>query len=97
MVDGIADQILAIMTPSELLFPSEAGTPFSAGSKNKRKFDALCGVTGWTLHDLRRTFATNLAPREIASPETIDRLLNHVSGAQNKVSKLYNRWRYIPR
>jgi integrase len=59
MVDGIADQIPATMTPSELLFPSESGTPFSASSKNKRKFDALCGVTGWTLHDLRRTFATN--------------------------------------
>jgi integrase len=78
------------------LFPSEAGTPFSAWSKNKKKFDAMCGVNDWTLHDLRRTFATNLARWEIASPETIDRLLNHVSGSQNKVSKLYNRWRYLP-
>jgi integrase len=88
--------ILGQRITSELLFPSEAGTPFSAWSKNKRKFNAMCGVSDWTLHDLRRTFATNLARWEITSPETIDRLLNHVSGAQNKVSKLYHRWRYLP-
>jgi integrase len=81
---------------SEWLFPSEADTPFSAWSKNKRKFDELCGVTDWTLHDLRRTFATNMARWELASPETIDRLLNHVSGSQSKISKLYNRWHYFP-
>ena len=92
----IRDHLAIIPRTSELLFPSEAGTPFSAWSKNKRKFDAMCGVNDWTLHDLRRTFATNLARWEIASPETIDRLLNHVSGSQNKVSKLYNRWRYFP-
>jgi integrase len=92
----IGDNITLIPKTSELLFPSEAGTPFSAWSKNKKKFDVICGVTGWTLHDLRRTFATNLARWEIASPETIDRLLNHVTGSQSKLSKIYNRWRYLP-
>jgi integrase len=92
----IGDNLSIIPKTSELLFPSEAGTPFSAWSKNKKKFDALCGVTGWTLHDLRRTFATNLARWEIASPETIERLLNHVTGSQSRLSKIYNRWRYLP-
>lgn len=92
----IGDNLALIPKTSELLFPSEVGTPFSAWSKNKRKFDAVSGVTDWTLHDLRRTFATNMARWEIASPETIDRLLNHVSGSQSKVSKLYNRWHYLP-
>jgi integrase len=92
----IADKLALIPQTSELLFPSEVGTPFSAWSKNKRKFDRLCGVTDWTLHDLRRTFATNMARWEIASPETTDRLLNHVSGSQSKISKIYNRWHYLP-
>jgi integrase len=92
----IDDKLALIPRTSELLFPSEVGTPFSAWSKNKRKFDKLCGVTDWTLHDLRRTFATNMARWEIASPETADRLLNHVSGSQSKISKVYNRWHYLP-
>jgi integrase len=92
----IGDTLALIPKTSELLFPSEAGTPFSAWSKNKAKFDSLCGVTDWTLHDLRRTFATNMARWELASPETTDRLLNHVSGSQSKISKVYNRWHYLP-
>src|SRR5262249_15289428 len=92
----INENLSLIPKTSELLFPSEADTPFSAWSKNKKKFNALCGVTGWTLHDLRRTFATNLARWEIASPEIIDRLLNHVTGSQSKLSKIYNRWKYLP-
>jgi hypothetical protein len=34
---------------------SEATTVFNSWSKPKRELDAECGVTGWTLHDLRRT------------------------------------------
>lgn len=92
----IGDNLALIPKTSELLFPSAAGTPYSSWSKSKAKFDKLCGIDDWTLHDLRRTFATNMARWEIASPETVDRLLNHLTGTQSKISKLYNRWHYLP-
>jgi len=37
-----------------------------------------------------------MARWEIATPETVDRLLNHLTGAQSKIAKLYNRWQYVP-
>ena len=92
----IGENLALIPKTSEYLFPSAAGTPYSSWSKSKAKFDELCGVYDWTLHDLRRTFATNMARWELASPETVDRLLNHVTGAQTKIAKLYNRWHYAP-
>jgi len=45
----------------------------------KEKLDKLSGITGWTIHDLRRTYATNLQ-RLGVKLEVIERLLNHISG-----------------
>ena len=39
---------------------SEHTTTINGWSKAKAAFDPECGVTGWTLHDLRRTYATVL-------------------------------------
>jgi integrase len=36
-------------------------TTYNGWSKDKIEFDERCGVSNWTLHDLRRTFATRLA------------------------------------
>ena len=44
----------------KLVFPGERGTPFSGWSKAKSALDAASGVSGWWLHDLRRTLATGL-------------------------------------
>jgi integrase len=43
-----------------LVFPGERGTPFSGWSNAKSALDAASGVSGWWLHDLRRTLATGL-------------------------------------
>jgi hypothetical protein len=32
----------------------------------KRRSDRLCGFSDWTLHDLRRTFSTNVAKWQLA-------------------------------
>ena len=46
-----------------MLYIFTTGNKSIAGfSKFKSQFDEVCGVTGWTLHDLRRTFRTNDAP-----------------------------------
>ena len=38
-------------------FTSNGRTPIGTGAWFKKRFDKACGVTGWTLHDLRRTAA----------------------------------------
>ena len=67
---------------------------FDGWSKSKREFDQACRIAPWTLHDLRRTFATNLAELRVA-PHVIERLLNHVSGTISGVAAVYNRHAYM--
>jgi integrase len=94
---------------TEYLFPAardhvrgNATTTFNAWSKSKSEFDTKCGITGWTLHDLRRVFATRLAELGVL-PHVIERLLNHKLGSiSNKtdsivsaVAEIYNRATYM--
>lgn len=72
-------------------------THFGDGSwgKLKRELDERSGVNGWTIHDLRRTFRSNMArlrvPRELA-----EILLNHVTGAnKSDLDEIYDRYDYI--
>jgi integrase len=77
-----------------LLFPARArSVPFNGWSKGKLMIDRLSGVTNWTLHDLRRTFATRLAEMG-TPPHVIERLLNHVTGQISGVAAIYNRASY---
>ena len=66
---------------------------FSGFSKMKRRLDELSGVTGWTLHDLRRTTATKLAGLGVA-PHVVEKLLNHTTGTLGGVAGIYNRFQY---
>jgi len=50
-------------------------------------------VDNWTLHDLRRTYATNLQ-RLGVKLEVIESLLNHISGTRAGIIGVYNRHRY---
>jgi len=61
----------------------------------KQAFDKECGVTGWTLHDLRRTFATGLQQLGVRL-EVIEALLNHVSGTRAGIVGVYQRYDYLP-
>ncbi len=62
-------------------------------SKSKAQLDKLCGVTDWTLHDLRRTYATIHA--QLGTPiHVIEKLLNHISGKLGGVAGIYNRHSY---
>jgi integrase len=79
-----------------LLFTTTGETPFAGLSKVKRALDTASGVTGWTLHDLRRTAATGMAERCSVPPHVIEAALNHVSGESRRgVAGIYNRARYI--
>jgi integrase len=93
-VAKILEQIPRLNT-TQLLFPSEKGTAFSGWSKSKVAFDKISGVTGYTLHDLRRTFRTMHGKigtlREIA-----ERLVNHITGAGTDVELVYDQYKYLP-
>jgi len=78
-----------------LLFTTNGDTPYSGLSKAKRALDVASGVTGWTLHDLRRTAATGMAEKCGVQPHIIEAALNHVSGESKRgVAGIYNRARY---
>ncbi|QIG51804.1 tyrosine-type recombinase/integrase [Nordella sp. HKS 07] len=77
------------------LFSTTGETPVSGFSKMKRRLDTASGLSGWTLHDLRRTFATILTESLSVSPVVVDRILNHVSGAVRGVAAVYQRGEYL--
>lgn len=70
-------------------------TSFNGWGKPKAALDKASGIYGWTLHDLRRTFATRLADLDV-EPHIVERLLNHISGEISGVSAIYNRAKYLP-
>lgn len=67
---------------------------YNAWSKDKHNLDLTCAIAHWTLHDLRRTFSTNLAALN-TPPHVLERLLNHSAGTISGVSAIYNRFQYI--
>ena len=68
--------------------------PFQKFSKAKRLLDQLSGVTGWRLHDLRRTCVSGMAQLGVA-PHVADKILNHQSGTISGVAAVYQRHEFI--
>ncbi len=64
---------------------------FDNWEREKRRLDARCGVTGWTVHDLRRSWATNAIRLGVTS-DTVEAVLNH---KKQGVQAVYQRWKYI--
>lgn len=61
----------------EFVFSTDGRSPISGFSQFKKNFDETCGVTGWTLHDLRRT-ARSLMSRAGVNSDHAERCLGHV-------------------
>jgi len=59
------------------VFTTDGKRPLGGFSKFKSEFDKHCGVTDWTLHDLRRT-ARSLMSRAGVSADHAERCLGHV-------------------
>ncbi|HFD86568.1 MAG TPA: DUF4102 domain-containing protein [Gammaproteobacteria bacterium] len=80
----------------DLLFPAATDfeKAFTTWAWHKKRFDeGLEAVEPYTLHDLRRTFATIHA--KIGTPiHVTEKLLNHVSGTISGVAAVYNRHSY---
>jgi integrase len=67
--------------------------PISGWSKCKIDLDDAAGVTGWRLHDLRRTVATGMQ-RLGLSLQTVEAVLGHTSGSRAGVVGVYQRHDY---
>ena len=91
-------EILQAMTndiTGTFLFTTTGTRPISGYSKAKRRLDMQSGVSDWTLHDLRRSFATHTTENLGISPVVIDKVLNHQSGAVRGVAAVYQRGQYL--
>jgi integrase len=58
-------------------FTSNAVTPIASFSEPKRKLDLASGVTGWRIHDLRRTARSLLSRCKDVSVDHAERVLGH--------------------
>ncbi|HEX6015399.1 MAG TPA: tyrosine-type recombinase/integrase [Geminicoccaceae bacterium] len=95
----LSDLALEVLTPlprlhdGELAFSTNGITPPSGWSRAKARLDRLSGVSGWRLHDLRRTAASTMA-RLGHPPQVVAAVLNHAPGATQGITAIYNRHRY---
>ncbi len=81
-------------SPAKFIFNARGtiGSPFNGFSKSKLTLDKRLGphFAPWTLHDLRRTFATTMARLGVRL-EVTEKLLNHVSGSLGGIVGIYQR------
>jgi integrase len=80
----------------DMVFPSlrAGGTSVEGNfSRIKRQLDDLSGVSGWHLHDVRRTAASGMA-RLGHPPHVVAAVLNHAPASTMGITAVYNRFRY---
>ena len=77
-----------------LVFSLLGTKPFQEFSRAKSVLDQLSGVSGWRLHDLRRTCVSGMARLGIA-PHVADKILNHQSGTISGVAAVYQRHDFL--
>jgi len=81
---------MPVIDNSDLVFTNDGRRPVSP-CKLKPDLDRASGVTGWTLHDLRRT-ARSLMSRAGVNTDHAERCLGHVIGG---VRGVYDRHEYL--
>jgi integrase len=77
-------------TSEEFVFCADGVHPFSGYTRPKEKLDAASGVSGWRIHDLRRS-ARSLMSRAGVASEHAERVLGHTVGG---VEATYDRHSY---
>ena len=94
----LSKQALAVLKRADrrgpLVFTLLGTKPFQDFTHAKRRLDQLSGVTGWRLHDLRRTCVSGMARLGVA-PHVADKILNHQSGTISGVAAVYQRHEFL--
>lgn len=91
----LAAAILDTLPRQGLLFPTRTKGAYTNWSTGIRALRKLCPIPHFTLHDLRRTWASTAAEIGIA-PHIIERVLAHSGGTISGVAAIYNRHHYLP-
>jgi integrase len=73
----VAEMLNQQIDGCKYVFSTDGKHPISGYSRFKKRFDAACGVTSYTLHDLRRS-ARSLMSRAGVPSEHAERCLGHV-------------------
>ena len=95
----LSDSAILILTGlprvSDLIFSLNGRNRITAFHLTKRRIDAAMppDTPAWTLHDLRRTFASGCARMGVAV-HIVEAALNHKSGTIKGVAAVYNRYSY---
>jgi integrase len=97
-LSGTAQRILAEsrVVGCKFVFTHDGRRALGSYGELKARFDKACGVSGWTLHDLRRT-ARSLMSRAGVNPDHAERCLGHVIGGVRGVydrHEFYNEKRH---
>jgi integrase len=94
----LSDQAVAVLrqakTQSSFVFSLTGACPFQDFGRAKCELDAKSGVSGWRLHDLRRTCVSGMAALGVA-PHVADKILNHQSGTISGVAAVYQRHQFL--
>ncbi len=94
----LSEQSMAVLLRTTVrgpfVFTVLGSKPFREFSRTKRQIDEFSGVTGWRLHDLRRTCVSGMARLGIA-PHVADKILNHQSGTISGVAAVYQRHEFL--
>jgi integrase len=87
-------QALPRIADSDLVFTLSGRVPIRGFHNIKTRIDALMPAGApWTLHDLRRSFASGCARLGIAI-HIVEAALNHKSGSIRGIAAVYNRYDY---
>jgi integrase len=94
----LSDPVIAVLKRAnerhKFVFSRSGDISFQDFSLAKRELDKLSGVTGWRLHDLRRTCVSGMARLGIA-PHIADKILNHQAGTISGVAAVYQRHDFL--
>lgn len=88
------EHVIAFNLYTAKYLPKIDQAPFNGFSKSKARFDKLHPLPHWTIHDLRRTFATIHA--RLGTPiHVVEAMLNHTSGTVSGVAAIYIRHNFL--
>ncbi|HWN51457.1 MAG TPA: tyrosine-type recombinase/integrase, partial [Xanthobacteraceae bacterium] len=94
----LSEPVIAVLNRTKergkFIFSRSGDSSFQDFSLAKRQLDKLSGVTGWRLHDLRRTCVSGMARLGIA-PHVADKILNHQAGTISGVAAIYQRHDFL--
>ncbi len=87
-------KVIPKSSDGEFVFGTATGKHFQGFGHAKPELDNQSGVTGWRLHDLRRTIVSGMA-RLGVPPHVADKILNHQAGTISGVAAVYQRHDFL--